>query len=1279
MRVKRLIMGVMPMLLLTACNFAPSPDSSDNELSSGESSSSEHIHSYDKWWEYDETYHWHDSTCGHEVVGNKEKHTFKDEITPPNFSVKGYTTHTCTVCGYYYRDNEIDELPHNYSSEWDYDEKSHWQDCIDEGYESWKTGENKHDYVKSDDGNGMSCSICGYSYDYGEFFVFRMADDKKSYVINDCSSSLEGNIVIPSVHNGLPVTAIDHFGLTDNTFSVVIPPSVTSIGSNSFSGCHNLSSIEVDIDNPVYDSRDNCNAIIETATNTLIAGCKNTVIPDSVTSIADSAFSNCGYLESIEIPAGVISIGKRLFSTFNSLASIKVDPGNKVYDSRNDCNAIIETATNTLITGCKGTVIPDSVTSIGDYAFYGSLITSLLIPDSVISVGYDALSDCPSLDYKDVGQLRYLGNAANPYRVLCCVIDEASIVKATVHKDTKVIADGAFSDCRYLASVSLPEGISSIGEETFNSCGSLTSVTIPAGVVSIGDYAFEYCGSLVSVTIPDSVVSIGDYAFLYCKSLASISIPASVVSIGKFAFDACESLASVTLLDIVDYIGYGAFSRCGITDCVVFEGLRYLGNDDNPYLALYSVSDVFIDEAVIHHDTKMIMYDAFRSCSSLKSISIPDGVISIGNAAFFDCESLASIAIPDSVKFIGASAFYDCKSLTSIIIPNGVTSIGNYAFYGSSLTSIIIPESVVSIGASAFCDCASLTSIYIPSAVIYIGASAFKKCTSLNLIEIDEGNKVYDSRNSCNAIIETATNTLIVGCGNTNIPSDIVSIASDAFYGCLSFGSITIPSGVTSIGDYAFFGSLISGISIPSSVVSIGDQAFSNCNFLASMKVESGNKIYDSREDCNAIIETATNTLISGCKNTVIPSSVASIGDYAFYGSLFTSISIPSSVTSIGDYAFFDCDILISIAIPSSVTFIGKGAFCSCDYLVSVTIAGEEISIGDNAFSMCVSLTYVNIPDDVISIGEYVFSGCESLNYARLGGLAYLGNAANPYLILCSIYDRTITDATVQEGIKYIMKGVFDECRSLVSIDLPSTLTAIGDEAFSGCASLSSISIPTGVTSIGTAAFFGCDSLASVSISGNEVSIGESAFLDCQSLVSLSFLNKAVSIGENAFSRCESLVSVSLSGDAISVGEGAFSGCDSLASVSISGDTISLGDDAFSFCTSLASVSISGDATYIGNCVFSGCLSLSSVVIPANITGIGLNAFNGYSKLLKIYYAGTPEQWDEIPIYRENSNLAITARYYFTSNGADETEPGNWWYYDAEDNIVEKVVEAMNE
>ena len=398
---------------------------------------------------------------------------------------------------------------------------------------------------------------------------------------------------------------------------------------------------------------------------------------------------------------------------------------------------------------------------------------------------------------------------------------------------------------------------------------------------------------------------------------------------------------------------------------------------------------------------------AFLRCPRLASVDIPNSVTSIGDYAFEECTGLTSIVIPNSVTGIGRQAFMDCTGLTSIDIPNSVTAISSYAFYNTawydnqpdgmvyagmvayrykgtmpSGTNMTLKEGTLGIAVCAFMECTGLTSIVIPNSVTEIGVLAFYDCPVLTSIVVESGNPRYDSRNNCNAIIETASNTLIAGCKNTIIPNSVTEIGYGAFECCTGLTSIDIPNSVTKIGEYAFeFCSGLIGIVIPNSVTEIGDEAFDFCPGLTSIVVESGNPRYDSRNNCNAIIETASNTLIAGCKNTIIPNSVTAIGDYAFEGcNGLTSIDIPNSVTTIGDFAFYGCNSLTSIVIPNSVTEIGEGAFDRCTGLTSIVIPNSVTEIDDFAFSECTGLTdmycYIADPSRVWSgFGQFYLDG----------------------------------------------------------------------------------------------------------------------------------------------------------------------------------------------------------------------------------------------------------------------------------------------------------------
>lgn len=346
-------------------------------------------------------------------------------------------------------------------------------------------------------------------------------------------------------------------------------------------------------------------------------------------------------------------------------------------------------------------------------------------------------------------------------------------------------------------------------------------------------------------------------------------------------------------------------------------------------------------------------------------------VTSIGVFAFALCKNLTTVNIPNSVTSIGNGAFQS-SSLTTVNIPNSVTNIGRGAFYlCSGLTSIVIPNNLTTIEEKAFFQCQKLTSITIPGSITSIGESAFCGCSSLTSITVSPENTVYDSRDNCNAIIETSTNTLVFGCMNTKIPNSVTSISEDGFYCCSSLKAINIPNSVTNIETGAFMG----------------------CYRLESISVSPGNTVYDSRDNCNAIIEKATNTLIVGCKNSVIPNSVIRIGKEAFYASELDDIIIPNSVTEIEEKAFGTCDRLQSIVIPNGVINIGKAAFYECVYLKTVKISNSVKNIGDKAFQNCYQLTDVyvnNLTPPILSMMSFSNKGKITLHVPKGARATYL-------------------------------------------------------------------------------------------------------------------------------------------------------------------------------------------------------------------------------------------------------------------------------------------------
>lgn len=563
-----------------------------------------------------------------------------------------------------------------------------------------------------------------------------------------------------------------------------------------------------------------------------------------------------------------------------------------------------------------------------------------------------------------------------------------------------------------------------------------------------------------------------------------------------------------------------------------------------------------------YHDKRP--WDDFRE--QIHTVTIDNGVDSIGQKAFSDCTSLTSVAIPESVTSIESYAFQGCTSLTSISIPEGVWYIGSYMFFGcTSLADVTIPEGVKIIGGAAFEYCTSLTSVTIPEGVSSINGYMFSGCSRLRSV---------------------------------TIPESVTSIGAGAFEDCASLNSMTIPKGVTSIGDWAFSG-----------CTSLADVYYSGSkDDWENISIGSSNE---------QLLNTAIHYNHTGSGTNPVPNVVASgtCGENLTWNLNDAGTLTISGTGAMTDYTLSSTapwnnrsGLIKNVVIENNVVSIGRHAFRGCASLNSVTVGNSVTSIGSDAFDWCQNLTHITIPSSVTTIELSVFDYCSGLTSA-----GPIGSGCN--------YEFGWTEKIPERAFYGI---------SLTSATIPDSITSIESYAFYGCGKLTSIKIPNNVTNIGEYAFSGCRGVTSVTIPDSVANIGKYAFARCADLVNVSMPKGIVNIGSGVFSGCNSLTDATLPNSINTIRDHLFEDCTGLTSMVIPNDVTHIEGYAFYGCSSLPSLTIPNGVTNIEERAFARCSALVSIIIPDSVTRIGPYAFDSCSNLKHIYYAGSQDEWAKV-------------------------------------------------
>ena len=928
---------------LVSCNNTRNQNTEDsstsqnnNESSTGNGGSeSTHEHTFASSWDYDNTYHWHPSTCGHDVESDKEKHTFKEEVTDPTYASGGYTTYTCSVCGYSYVDDETSQLEHHYSSSWSHDENSHWHACTDEGYEYLKADEASHTFTSvvtdptyaSGGYTTYTCSVCGYSY----------VDDETSQLEHHYSSSWshdENSHWHACTDEGYEYLKADE---ASHTFtSVVTDPTYASGGYTTYT-CSVCGYSYTEQETPAlpititwlnYDG-----TVLEVDENVRYG---STPSYDGVTPTkpGDSKYSYSFSGWSPKLSSATES--KTYTAQFTSLEFDKAE-SLSIALSRNENKPSFDDETF-VVTSSSGVA----------YTFEGNNTTKYTNGFALINSG-GYISNVSSVNGIDKINIVFSGNLTISY---------GWYYNGAIHYDVfgEKIESGIDYSFRNNDKPSFIKIISS--GATY-----ITSVSISfKNLLAFNRY--EQDGILCEET--DKYLT-----YLYTDEYAYVS--STLKSTPKSKIDVrirhWYNGRPVTYLETVSYVrdSMGRYSKDTINRCPISQ---YAKNVFLPNTLTKATDYMFygITGSITIEYSKANLPSGFTSYWNVISYSgdwYIRGGITIGG------QTLYTYVISRRTY---ADTYYN--SLTSLLIDsNGLIyykdndEIVHITGYSGSSSTVIVPSSILDSSKIVIADRAfensKIQNITISSNVTSIGNYAFSNCTSLKKVDLSQ----------CS--IDIIPSYCFSGCTSleeVSMNSNVKSIDSNAFYNCSSLTNIDL-SNIESIGNYAFSNcTSLKKVDLSQCGIDIiPSYCFSGCTSLEEVSMNSNVKSIDS----NAFYNCSSLTNID-------LSNIESIGNYGFYNTGLTEVEISSNVTSIGNYAFSNCTSLKHVVYNSSCD-IPSSCFSSCTSLQTIKINSAITSIGSNAFYGCVELDNVIIPDSVTSIGTSAYNNCSNLSTIVIG------------------------------------------------------------------------------------------------------------------------------------------------------------------------------------------------------------------------------------------------------------------------------------------------------
>ncbi len=979
-------------------------------------------------------------------------------------------------------------------------------------------------------------------------------------------------------------------------------------------------------------------------------------IPDSVTYIGNGAFYMCSNLTTVNMGKGVTNIGYSAFYTTGVLPELTLPE-------------TLEYAGNSAFISCETVTVLSRDASFGAkvfgedatvYGYTGSTADTYTAKNNITFV---PLTDEP------VEEIPTSGSCGD--NLSWMLTEEGELI--IEGKGDSLIWDPYEMAPWYplrdsILSVSMPDGLTSIGDFAFAQCGSITEITVPANVTYIGDCAFAYCDALTSVTVLADNANIDDGAFSHLSTDAIILYGNSDSAIEAYATEKGFKFALISDSSEKEITASG---ECG----------------DNLSWVLYDNGELIISgkgDMVNRNNGKETPWFSYNK--EITSVVIEAGVTSIGNYSFDQCENLKRVTIPDGVTRIGIGAFQLCSSLTEITIPETVSKIEPWAFnLCTALTTIDIPSGVVSIGSYGFYQCKGLTKVTISDSVEIIDSMAFCACESLTSFEVAENNPFFCSDED--GILFDKEKTILIQypigreADSYIIPESVTKIGASAFERCRRITKITLPSKLLVINEFAFCDcTSLTNVTLPDSLRTIGQGAFQGCEAFTTVVIPKGVNLMGEAvfSDCSSItaFEVAKhNTRYSVDSSGVLFDFNKTVLLQYPLNSGADSYTIPSTVLEIANGAFRCCPTLVHVTIPQSVCIIDNNAFASCSKLTDVVLPESVTTIGSWAFSTCSALTEITIPASVTNLGQRAFMSCSNLanaavfspdmSYGRdvfiktssdftLHG--FEGSATQTYaekfghkfsaLTESDLPEKTVVDSgkcgpnatwtlysnceLVIEGTGAITKSYFSGRNDFSTLTIADTITSIEGEAFYSCRNLQSVTIGSDVATIYSRAFGKCPKLTDITVSENNPNFSsneDGVLFNREKTVLLQYpagreastysVPKSVTeISAYAFGDCVNLTSVILPDSVTAVGSSAFEFCSKLRTISLGNSVKAIDKAAFYSCSSLENILLPETLLSIGNQAFSNCFILKKIVIPASVSHIGDQTFT-YCKQLR--------------------------------------------------------------